>query len=253
MTQSAAHTIVHRAVQYLSTAAKSFLPAKPDDSHTNMAWDAVSKSFVTQKLNEKGVKLQLQLPAFRLQWTMGDTVLEDLDLHACTHRQVVSWMDSSAASMQLVGGYTYQLHYQIPYPLAEDYVFEKPQQQALDRLAEIRTKGSTVLMAACEALRLNLEPRVWPHHFDTGYLIELDEGRAIGVGMAIPDKLIDDFYFYVSGYQGHAYIDNRKLPAPWIGNKYEDWWKGYAIPASDLNLEEAKTFLITSIENYQKQ
>lgn len=251
MSHPAEHTIAHRAVQYLATAAKSFLPAKADDSHTNMAWDAESNSFETHKLNDQGVKLQLQLPAFRLQWTKGETVLEGLNLHRCTHRQVLSWMGSSAASMRLVGNYAYQLHYEIPYPLADDYVFEKPQQQALDRLAAIRTKRSTALKAASEALGLNLEPRVWPHHFDTGYLIELDQGRAIGVGMAVPDKLVNQHYLYVSGYKGHDYLDNSQLPDNLLGKKYTDWWKGYAAPIIELDAAQAQDFLVTAITAYK--
>lgn len=242
---------MHRAAQYLATAAKSFIPPKPDDSHTNLGWDPQSRSISTHGLNDQGLILSLQLSNFQLQWIQINSILETLDLDGQTHREIKGWLSKSAVEIGLSSPYKYELHYEIPYMLTNDYQFQKPDDKEIDGLIAVRTLALEAMNHAAVELGYDLTPRIWPHHFDTGYLIEMDEGRAIGVGMGIPDRLIDDFYFYVSGYQGHAYIDNKDMPEPSIGQKYTDWWKGYAVAASGMSEQLTSQFLLESIQIYQ--
>ena len=246
-----AYTVLHRAVQYLATAAKSYVPSRPDDSHTNLGWNGQAMAFSTHDLDDTGVSLQFQVPSFQLQWVRDHHLLAGFDLDGHTHTEIVAWITESAPSVGLPANYTFDLHYEISYPLTPGYRFEKPEAEVLARLVELRSRGSTVLIGASIGLNLGLKPRVWPHHFDTGYLIELDEGRAIGVGMAVPDKLIDDFYLYISGYQGHSYIDNSGMPEIALGKKYDDWWKGYAMPMPSDGQKNEISFLMESIRAYK--
>ena len=55
------------------------------------------------------------------------------------------------------------------------------------------------------------EVRIWPHHFDTGCLGYFDTKKnvSVGLGLAIPDKNVDDWYFYASGYHGEEPIQTE--------------------------------------------
>ena len=43
----------HWAAQYLATAAKSFIPAKEDDSHTNLGYDHENALLYTHPMSEE--------------------------------------------------------------------------------------------------------------------------------------------------------------------------------------------------------
>ena len=49
----------HHAVQWLARAARAYVPAQPDDSHTNLGWDEAFGGFETHKMQGAriGVKL----------------------------------------------------------------------------------------------------------------------------------------------------------------------------------------------------
>jgi hypothetical protein len=76
---------------------------------------------------------------------------------------------------------------------------------------------------------------------------------AIGLGMAIPDSMINDFYFYISGYKGNDAIELPLSLEINKGNYYNDGWKGIALPASGVSLDEATVFYKQSINQYLNQ
>ena len=83
-----AYTVLHRAVQYLATAAKSYVPSRPDDSHTNLGWNGQAMAFSTHDLDDTGVSLQFQVPSFQLQWVRDHHLLAGFDLDGRTHTEI---------------------------------------------------------------------------------------------------------------------------------------------------------------------
>ena len=78
----------------------------------------------------------------------------------------------------------------------------------------------------------------------------LNSKLSIGLGMAIPDELISDFYFYVSGYNGH---DSIKLDSTYdlkYGAYYNNGWKGFALPVNGIDKDIATSFCQEAINNY---
>jgi len=249
--ETTSYTIMHRAAQYLATVAKSFIHAKEDDSHTNLGWNPEDGSLRTHPIDENSLCFVLHYPSFSLGWEDSSGQLDVLALNNMTHQEVLHWIQATASKLGL-GNYAFDLHYELPFDaLTPVYRYVMPTSEEIQRLIKIRGLGNAAILGAAKQLGMNLSPRIWPHHFDTGILIQLETPRAIGVGMGVPDKLVDDFYFYVSGYHGHNYIDNTSFPETKYGKKHSDWWKGYAMQLAETNLKEATQFLEEAIQYYR--
>ncbi|MGH7007923.1 MAG: hypothetical protein ACRED7_05940, partial [Stellaceae bacterium] len=50
----------HHALQWLARAARIYIPARPDDAHTNLGWDDRLDGFTTHALRD-GVRLGLKI------------------------------------------------------------------------------------------------------------------------------------------------------------------------------------------------
>ncbi|MEL7118960.1 MAG: hypothetical protein AAFO07_05950, partial [Bacteroidota bacterium] len=82
--------------------------------------------------------------------------------------------------------------------------------------------------------------RIWPHHFDSGSLIitakdDQDQFLSfIGIGLAIPDQLIDEYYFYVSFSSKEIEIDLTNLPPLQYGRWGKPDFPGAILEISSL-------------------
>jgi hypothetical protein len=46
--------------------------------------------------------------------------------------------------------------------------------------------------------------RLWPHHFDVGLIVGVDDRRSIGIGFTPGDEWYDEPYWYTSPYPAPA-------------------------------------------------
>ena len=238
---------MHLAAQYLATSAISFIPKKEDDSHTNLGW--VNHTLETHHF-PNGDKLRLNYNLFSLEWIHRDGHTEHLFLNNQTHKTTIEWLSQVSTRSQLVQKYAYDKHYQLPYdPISEDTRFKIPQQDELNQMIKVRDLAQSVISNVLDTNNYKSAIRIWPHHFDTGAFINITNELSIGLGMAIPDSIINDYYFYISGYNGHKPI---KIEVNSSNNKtyYDNGWQGFAMPASDLNHASAIDFCQTAINSY---
>src|SRR5689334_11874882 len=62
---SAARLQAHYATQWLARVARAYIPARPDDGHTNLGWDDALGSLVTHALPD-GARLGLKIAELAL-------------------------------------------------------------------------------------------------------------------------------------------------------------------------------------------
>ena len=96
--------------------------------------------------------------------------------------------------------------------------------------------------------------RVWPHHFDTGLIATSKSGElTFSIGLAIPDEICDDHYFYVSSYQGEDAVETSFFPELKQGEWISKNFKG-AILCEDALLEnDVVSFFENSIQTFEDQ
>ena len=239
---------VHFASQYLAMAGKSFLESKADDSHTNIGYNIISSSFETWDLNDDGLKLTLYLSNFQLKWSTGQSLV----LSEKTHNQVVQWLKATSSELGLEKNYHFNLHYDLPFDWDEDYSYELIDESYLVKEAELRTLANKTLETFLRSQSLKSDIRIWPHHFDTGAFMVLDNGsgKSIGMGMAIPDWLMNDHYFYLSGYNGHDAIDTSNFSSMTLGEWKNKGFKGAVFPTSGIAEKEGIQFLKEAFAQY---
>ena len=200
---------LHWAAQLLAAAADSMLERSPDDSHSNLAWDEANRSM------EGRIGARIEFPTMNLVTASGDT----FSLLGNTLEQARIWLDEEVETELVLRDYDMPAH-----TVAEGAVFDVPQADR-DELAAWFTFGQQAMgpIAGC---------RIWPHHFDLGWLIEIEgPNKSIGGGMSPGDGNFDQPYFYVNPYG----VENPgELPSLTDGASWADGWFGAVMTAEQI-------------------
>ncbi len=245
-------TQMHLAAQYLAAAAISFLEKKEDDSHTNLGFSATEGSMSTHPLNKEGDTLSLNYQRFTLEWNSKNSK-SSLRLDGTTHSEILKWIGKTAVVANIDKPYRYDLHYDLPYAaITNDFTFKLHDVGRLCELTNFRILAQLTLEAFLENQQLNSDIRVWPHHFDIGAFASLKNKAelSVGIGLAIPDTMIDDYYFYISAYKGHDGMSTAGFKSLTHGKWYNDGFKGAVLPVTGIDEITASTFFEEALDAY---
>ena len=242
---------LHLASQYLAAAGKSFLEHKTDDSHTNLEFSIQTKSLLTWPFEDSKTQLALNYETFSLDWIASQS--ESISLEGKTHKQLMKWLTAITKKSTLAKTYQYNLHYQLPYSLNEGEKFKLSSKTEVEDLIRLRTLAQKVISQFLKDEKLESTVRIWPHHFDTGAFAHLHDGsgKSVGLGMAIPDSMIDDLYFYIGGYRGHDSLNTWAFPQLSQGKWVNNGFKGAVLPASQTNEALALQFFKEAFKEYK--
>lgn len=138
----------------------------------------------------------------------------------------------------------------MPYVIDASYTF-KLNASELKELASLRTLAQSSLVATLKETGLESDVRIWPHHFDSGAYASLNDDIAVGFGLAIPDALVNEHYFYISGYKDHNGLDTSNFDALSLGEWKNVGFKGAVLPATKINKDQAVQFFTEAINTYK--
>jgi hypothetical protein len=236
---------VHHAVQVAVSAAISYLPAVPDDSHTALRWVAPIRALVTELI-----------PAdrpFRIALRPADLSLHALDATLNVGRSFAlpgndvgaaqEWLGEVAKAAGLdAARLSFRKHYTIPtHAVAEGAAFTLRESNGLTELERYWSNASLLLEEVARDEPTASAVRVWPHHFDIATLIALPPrttapSRTIGVGHSPGDEWYGEPYWYVSPYPSPPV---SSLPPTEIGAWHTTHWIGAVLTASDYVADDA--------------
>lgn len=244
---------MHLASQYLAAAGISFLEKKDDDSHTNLGFSVKEQSMFTHPLNSEGDFLSLSYQNFTLEWNSSASKTS-FQLDGATHEEIIKWITQKAIEANIKKPYKYDLHYELPYPaITNDFTFNLTNVSRLKELTNFNILAQLTLEAVIKKQQLESDIRVWPHHFDIGAFASLKDktGVAVGLGLAIPDTMIDDYYFYISAYKGHDGVDTSGLKTLTHGEWRNNGFKGATLPITGVDQITSSTFFDEAINAYK--
>lgn len=242
---------LHLASQYLAAANMSFLEKKADDSHTNVGFDADTLKMETYDLSPSGDKLALNYRRFSLEW-ISKSGMTSLSLDGKTHNEILQWLQE-CSQKHLGKEYVYEFHYELPYAINDAYQYKLTDAATLEHLCNLRILAEYTIESIVETNHLDSPIRIWPHHFDTGaYAPVGDTGISIGIGMAIPDTLSDEHYFYISGYKDGKAIFPSSPSDLSLGKWVDQGFTGAILPATNLVESEAVQFFQETINQFKK-
>lgn len=248
---------MHKAAQYLAMAGKTYLSEKSDDSHTNLEWLPKKKSLVSRDLNDHGIRLAINYKRYALEILTDDELLDDVSLTGESHEFLLNWIDEGLKRYGLKPDYKFELHYILPYSngLNKDFQFPAPNADKLQVLIDQRNLCDEALRNVLSERKDATEIRIWPHHFDTGALIEVDEDntgliKSIGLGLSIPDNMINGFYLYASPWWKGEELDLSRMDEDALssGEWHNTDWKGATLTTTDITVEEATVFFQEAIQ-----
>jgi hypothetical protein len=238
--------LLHTLVQPIVRVNRAYLPAKPDDSHTNLSFDPIQKHIYGRWITLPNNDLIVALDIDTLTFHILDKQLSPLHTISTIGKAIseINFAFSTyLATLKLdVSGFNAPLHYEIPQYFKPDKRVNVPNKQEVDRWCFIRGLANLACSEFITYLQGESEIRIWPHHFDTGVYVQLVPNMGIGFGYAMKDALLNEPYFYFAGYSSEE-ISYLNLPdlakGRWI---VSEQWKGAAIPMSALSfcLEELK-------------
>ena len=242
----------HHAAQFIALAGRYLIPKKLDGSNINM-----------QYLPEKEMLLGNSHPA---GWTIGvklrnqtvqildenNNLKAEISLEGKTFQET---FQEFKIALQNQGIDVSELNTKQPYELPtgglkEGNYFAIGSDDAVAENIRYRHNAELLINEMAKQFK-DAEPvRIWPHHFDTGTFATLarnEKGAAsktIGFGLAIPDSMVPEPYFYLSFWSENPLdIGNNpvKLPA---GEWMMPNWNGAVLSVSEIIKKE------TSEEQY---
>lgn len=179
----------HWAAQLVAAVGATLLPRAKDDSHAALAWSEADHGLVGAAL-PGGARAALDLETLAL--VAGGQRLA-LDGHTLDEGR--AWLEARVGAPLRLPAYDMPDH-----DVGRGGRFRAgPASPALrSRLSDLYAAAELALEDVTRGTRHASLVRCWPHHFDIATLLDLGEGRSIGVGMSPGDATFDDAYWYVT-------------------------------------------------------
>ena len=259
------HEQPYQLAQWLARFARGYLEPVPDDSHTSLKWRRDHGVMATGLAETKSgvIGLSLQLRDLVLLSTRDGRVIDEFPMHGRTDKDAGEWVRNFVGAHNLD---PIALDAPSPYEVPVSPYGKGEKYDALGsgvllaEMARILDNADHMLSeVVAENKDFNPGPapvRLWPHHFDLATIITLEEGdfetaRAVGAGLAIPDKLYDEFYFYTYPWPRNT---RKGLPRLSCTGKYQkEGFFGAVLPISkalkkDDQEDIVRTFFSETIE-----
>lgn len=246
---------LHFLSQIIAKANRTFIPAKKDDSHTNLYFDNIGSKIIGRWIKTENSKLLFSLNLNSLNFELLDeafNVKTSIPTISKLLPEIENELENAMVEIGLKPeGFKTKLHYEIP---EYDFV-KKPVEAAnpvgLKNWKETRTLANEACTALLGYAQLEGEIRIWPHHFDTGIYFKPKNKLGVGFGLAMQDEMAKAPYFYIAAYPKGIDIDYKNLPqGPW---KWEigEYWKGAYLTLKELE-KQSLAHKKEIINNYLK-
>ena len=223
---SKARAMAHQAVQLLTRAARANLAAAPDDSHSNLGWDASRSAFLSQPMVHGASRTQVGLLLNPLAIFLDEDgqIATKRELSGSTVEDASTWLDSKLDALGLKKTASIELPYELPPEVTAIAKFDTTdQQQALLTLSGWFALAHESLTGFASR-HIDVTPgpsavRCWPHHFDIATYVSLETddaeaARGIGIGLSPGDASYDQPYLYINPWPHLNAVDLPILPSP---------------------------------------
>jgi hypothetical protein len=236
----AARDEAHWAMQLLAAVGYTHVEAAADDSQSNAGWVDGMQILVGRRIEVEPVSFVSLSPArlvIGLHEPGGDAI-DELDCAGKTLDECYAWLEAAIArryDRDAVGlnrpGYDMPSH-----AIASGSRFGKSSPAARAEIAGWFHDANLVMRDLRAKTPGATLPRVWPHHFDMGMLVSLEEhghaqeGRSIGIGLSPGDDHYAEPYWYVNPYP----VPASELPEPARGGWTDKGWTGVVLGAADV-------------------
>jgi len=224
---------LHHAVQLATSFGITYIPARPDDSHTNLEW--IGRRGALASNVHRDVRVEVRVADLGL--VIGERTFR---LQGKTIEAGVAWIRDRLAETGIDGArYTLDRHYEIPHHAVADGAPFDAKHESLAELGRWFDNAAGRLEILRGAQEGAGEVRCWPHHFDIATLITVEPGKTVGAGLEPGDGYYDEPYLYVNMYpspSGDALPQSLEGGGVWHTHE----WIGAVLPGSRLSADPAE-------------
>jgi hypothetical protein len=232
----------HLAAQFIALTGRYLIPKKPDGSNINMQYIS-EKKMLLGNAHPDGWAVGVNLRNQTVQIVGENNNLKaEISLEGKTFQQA---FQEFKTTLQNQGIDVSELNTKQPYELPtgglkEGNYFAIGSDNAVTENIRYRHNAELLINEMAKQFKDVESVRIWPHHFDTGTfatVVRNEKGGAsktIGLGLAIPDSMVPEPYFYLSFWSENPLdIGNNpvKLPA---GEWMMPNWNGAVLRVSDI-------------------
>lgn len=250
---------IHWAAQVVAAIGYTHMEIAPDDGQSNFGWVDGMQLFAGRYIGDPPIGFGAFAPRSKALTfhEPGGEVLASIPIEGKTLDELYGEMERAIATAQ--GSEPVPLKrppYEMPdHPVASGTPFGGGSDEAREAL-HVWFHDANLVMRDLKAKTTSLEatlPRLWPHHFDLGMLVSLEEhrdpsrGRSIGIGLAPGDANDATPYWYVNAYPPPESIEG--LPAPSSGAWNDEGFTGIKLDGATVigdgtgQEERVRTFL----------
>lgn len=246
----------HYALQIVSAVGFTFVPARADYRHTVARWNR-ARGEIEGPTAPAGFTASLDPLAGAIVLRDAEHERDRMTLRGCTLDEAYAWLGGAIARGLGEPGcvLTRPAHDLPDHPIAHGEPFPETSPEATSELAAWLELADVVLASAAARLPGASVPCIWPHHFDTAALVDLDAragARSIGIGFSPGDASYTEPYFYVNLW---PYPD-PSTPLPQLaggGHWHTEGWTGAVLPGdallrTDDRVQALDTFLVTAVD-----
>lgn len=252
----------HHAAQYIAMVGKYLVEAQYDDSHTTMEWFPDLSAYLGNWIKgEKLVRVGFKQDEHKLIVLSNEfATLAELEIEGKVKNDVFDWLyHTLSGHVKHIELLKKELHYSVPaHPTDQGEPFRFHDRDIRETLCKYRSNAQWIITYFAKNHAASNNPHVWPHHFDTGCLIPVNFSldnfpvKSYSLGLAIPDDMVDDYYFYVSSWKQDGDIDYAHLPELKYGQWFTQNWKGAVLPVGEIaNLPTEEDQLMATIRFFE--
>jgi hypothetical protein len=228
---------LHHAAQLAAAFGISYLPAQPDDSHTNLQWIESLDVLASKPAASPAIRIAVRAtPLTVLVLDAKASALGTYLLDGRTVSDAATWVRAQLTAHGLdATRYTLARHYEIPkHRFGDGAAFESSRPTSFQELASWYSNAAAALEEFVSTASNASPARCWPHHFDIATLIQVAPGQTISLGMAPGDAYYAEPYFYASMYPPPS-VNAPRSDLAGNGQWHTHEWIGAVLPAARVS------------------
>jgi len=230
------------AAQFIALAGRYLIPKKTDGSNINMQY-IPEKEMLHGNSHPDGWAVGVYLKNFSVHvLDEKEDEKAEISLKGKTFQQAFQEFKTALQNQNIdVSDLKTEQPYELPTDaLNEGKYFSIGGEDAVSE--NIRYRHNAQLLISELTVRFSdVEPvRIWPHHFDTGTFATIarnEKGGAsktIGLGLAIPDRMVPEPYFYLSFWSENP-LEIKNEPVELSAGKWMmPDWNGAVLGVSEI-------------------
>jgi hypothetical protein len=232
---------LHKALQLISGAPRSYLPFNKNDQNKFLTWDCEEHSFISKSFDS--IKLSLDIRNFVLSILKSDGTKAHLVLSGMTYPLAFGWMQ---VKLDKLGLDPVQFTDKAPYVI-KNYGFDQNQELNIGERATIELcKYFDNANSYLNTYDLNSTVLCDPQYFDLFITIKHpDTGKSIKIGFCPGDENYIEPYYFLK--LNSTIQSTAGLPELQTGLWHNIGWSGAVILYSEItNIEPEKEIATTS-------